>query len=165
MVYVLDTNFFIEAHQRSYPFDVATSFWSKVGELAARGAVCSIDKVKNEIYRQDDPLKHWCSGSLANTFFCDTSPHLGHYGTVIGWASSRSDHFTAAALHEFLDADEADAWLVAYALSNPGGLKVVTHETPDPNCKKRVKLPDACQVHGVQICNPIGMLRELGETF
>lgn len=45
-----------------------------------------------------------------------------------------ANHYTPAALSEFLDADEADAWLVAFCLSQQG--KIVTHEIGDPNEKK-----------------------------
>jgi hypothetical protein len=49
VVYILDSNFFIEAHRVSYPVDVAYSFWNKVKQLAENGTIISIDKVRNEI--------------------------------------------------------------------------------------------------------------------
>lgn len=48
--YLLDSNFFIQAHRACYPLDVVTSFWIKVSNLAAEGKLKSIDKVKIEIY-------------------------------------------------------------------------------------------------------------------
>ncbi len=59
-VYVLDSNFFIQAHRANYPLDVALSFWSKVKQLAEEGKIISIDKVKKEIFDHEDELKHWC---------------------------------------------------------------------------------------------------------
>jgi len=59
-VYVVDSNFFIQAHRASYPLDVATSFWNKVIQLAEEGKIVSIDKVKNEIFKNEDDLKQWC---------------------------------------------------------------------------------------------------------
>jgi hypothetical protein len=47
--YLLDTNIFIQAHRVSYPFDIFNSFWEKIIELAERGNIISIDKVKMEI--------------------------------------------------------------------------------------------------------------------
>jgi len=35
--YILDTNFFVQAHRAHYPFDVFPSFWSKIKELAEAG--------------------------------------------------------------------------------------------------------------------------------
>ncbi|MBU0765890.1 MAG: DUF4411 family protein [Bacteroidetes bacterium] len=51
-VYVLDSNFFIQAHRFHYPIDVAAGFWNKVRQLAVEGRVISIDKVKIEMFRQ-----------------------------------------------------------------------------------------------------------------
>jgi hypothetical protein len=58
-VYVVDSNFFIQAHRVSYPLDVAFSFWNKVKQLANDGKIISIDKVKQEIYQNEDALKQW----------------------------------------------------------------------------------------------------------
>lgn len=69
------------------------------------------------------------------------------------------------ALAEFLDADEADAWLVAYGLFESANAVVVTHELSEPNRKNKIKIPDVCIAHGVQYCNTIEMLRQLGQRF
>lgn len=89
-VYIVDSNFFIQAHRTNYPFDVATSFWSKIIELAESGTIISIDKVKNEIYRNEDELKQWCEINLPDTFFKDTSTVLTQYTLIASWAAGRS---------------------------------------------------------------------------
>ena len=53
-VYVVDSNFFIQAHRVNYPLDIAYSFWNKVKELAEAGKIISIDKVKDELYDKND---------------------------------------------------------------------------------------------------------------
>ncbi|MFN8864329.1 MAG: DUF4411 family protein [Flavobacteriales bacterium] len=53
-VYVLDSNFFIQAHRVYYPIDVASGFWDKVMQLAHERKVISIDKVKAELYDKND---------------------------------------------------------------------------------------------------------------
>ncbi len=55
-LYVLDTNFFIQAHRAFYPLDIAKSFWNTITELAADEKIISIDKVKAEIDKNDDEL-------------------------------------------------------------------------------------------------------------
>jgi len=42
--YLLDSNFFINAHRAWYPFDVVPSFWARVQQLAQDGVIASIDK-------------------------------------------------------------------------------------------------------------------------
>lgn len=164
-VYVVDSNFFIQAHRASYPLDVATSFWNKVIQLAEDGKIISVDKVKNEIFKNEDELKQWCEINLPDNFFKDTSTIISQYSQVATWAASKSGHYLPNALAEFLDADEADAWLIAHALVDPTENILVTHELSEPNRKNKVKIPDACIANGVQYCNTIEMLRQLGERF
>lgn len=45
-VFVVDSNFFIQAHRHTYPLDVVRSYWDKVKDLAQDGTIISIDKVK-----------------------------------------------------------------------------------------------------------------------
>jgi hypothetical protein len=164
-VYVVDSNFFIQAHRTSYPFDVATSFWGKIINLAENGTIVSIDKVKNEIFKNDDELKQWCEINLPDNFFRDTSGILTTYTAIASWAVAKSSHYLPNALSEFLDAEEADAWLVSYALADIANCIVVTHEISEPMRQNKVKIPDVCLAHGVQYCNTIQMLRKLGERF
>jgi hypothetical protein len=161
--FVLDSNFFIQAHRMHYPLDVVPSFWLKIKELATKNIIESIDKVKDELYQNNDDLSVWCKANLLGDFFKPTDAIINEYIAVTRWANSRSDHFTIAALNEFLDAAEADAWLIAFSLAN--GNQIVTHETSDPQSKKRIKIPDACIPHGISCVNTIEMLRLLGEQF
>jgi hypothetical protein len=161
--FVLDSNFFIQAYRLHYPLDVVPSFWLKIIALAERGIIESIDKVKEELYLNNDELTTWCKNNLAPDFFKPTDSVISQYILVTQWANSRSDHYNTAALAEFLDANEADAWLVAYSIANK--IKIVTHETSDPNSKKRIKIPDACIPHGLSCVNTIEMFRLLGESF
>jgi hypothetical protein len=164
-VYVLDSNFFIQAHRFHYPIDVATGFWNKVRQLAEEGRIISIDKVKKELYDKNDALEEWCRNNLPEDFFKDTSVVMAACGQVTSWAMSRSSHYLTNALNEFLDADEADAFLVAYCLADPATKFVVTQEVSEPNRKNKVKIPDACIALNVSYVNTIEMLRQLRETF
>ena len=164
-VYVVDSNFFIQAHRLNYPLDVASSFWSKVKQLANDGKIISIDKVKQEIYQNEDDLKQWCVSNLPLDFFKDTAPIMFEYGQVAAWAASQNHHYLPNALAEFLHADEADAYIVAYVLSDTTARVVVTQEISEPNRRNKVKIPEACNALNVQFLNVIKMFRKLGETF
>ncbi len=164
-VYVLDSNFFIQAHRFHYPIDVAAGFWNKVRQLAEQGRVVSINKVKKELYHKNDALEDWCRNNLPEDFFKDTSVVIASYAQVTSWAMSRSGHYLQNALKEFLDADEADAFIVAYCLADPASRFVVTQEVSEPNRQNKVKIPDACIALNVSCVNTIEMFRQLGETF
>ena len=79
------------------------------------------------------------------------------YSRLMTWANGNAV-FTVAAKQEF--ATVADAYLVATAAAR--GMKVVSFETSDPLCKKRVKIPDACMAVGVEYCSLNDLLHELG---
>lgn len=164
-VYVLDSNFFIQAHRFHYPIDVAAGFWNKVRQLAEEDKIISIDKVKKELYDKNDALEEWCRNNLPEDFFKDTSVVMAAYGQVTAWAMSRSGHYLPNALNEFLDADEADAFLVAYCLTDPVNIFVVTQEVSEPSRKNKVKIPDVCIALNVPYVNTIQMFRQLRETF
>lgn len=164
-VYVLDSNFFIQAHRFHYPIDVAHGFWNKVRELAEYGRVISIDKVKKELFDKNDALEEWCRSNLPDDFFKDTSVVMESYSQVSAWAVSKSGHYLPNAINEFLDAEEADAFLVAYCLGDPANKFVVTQEISEPNRQNKIKIPEACTALNVRFVNTIQMFRQLGETF
>lgn len=164
-IYVVDSNFFIEAHRTTYPLDIAHSFWNKVKQLADEQKIISIDKVKKEIYDHEDALKHWCFNNLPRDFFKDTTTILAEYTNVAIWAASRSGHYMPNAIAEFLHADEADAYLIAYTLTDTINIVLVTQEISNPNQKSKIKIPEPCNTLGVEYCNTIEMFRRLGETF
>lgn len=163
--YVVDSNFFIQAHRATYPLDVATSFWSKVRELAEAGTIVSIDKVKKELFDKNDDLEDWCINNLPKDFFKDSSSVLREYRQLSAWAISKNDHYLPQAVNEFLDADEADAFLISYALADIENRVLITHEVSQPEKKKKIKIPEPCDVFGVTYMNTIQMFRELKITF
>lgn len=164
-VYVVDSNFFIQAHRVNYPLDIAFSFWNKVKELAELGRIISIDKVKGELYDKNDELEDWCRANLPEDFFKSTDEVLTEYGIVTGWAISMNHHYLPNALNEFLDADEADAFLVAYSLADKTNRVIVTQEISQPNRKNKIKIPEVCESINVSFMNTIEMFRALNATF
>lgn len=161
--FLIDSNFFIQAHRVNYPLDVVPSFWNKISTLANAGKIISIDKVRNEIYQNEDDLKVWCQANLPSDFFKDTTSVISEYGTIASWASSMAHHYKPSALAEFLHADEADAYLIAYSINQ--SIPLITHEKSEPNSRKKIKIPDVCIQFGVSYHTTIDMFRLLGETF
>jgi len=165
--FIVDTNFFIQAHRMNYPLDVAINFWEKTKKLFHERKVISIDMVKNEIFKNDDELKRWIEVNLLDEFFKSTKTDIvdKEYKKVIAWAISKSNHYTKKAIDEFCEYENADAWLIAYALSINKNCNIVTQEKPEPNRKSQIKIPDVCIHFSIPFKNTIEMFRELGETF
>lgn len=163
--YVVDTNFFIQAHRSSYPLDIAQSFWRKVKELADDEKIISIDKVRDEIFENEDELTEWVNNNIPGLFFKDTRDEtiIAEYRKVAQWAESRSDHYYRRAIDEFLEYDKADTWLIAYCMAT--GDEIVTQEVSDSNRKNRIKIPDVCNDFRIQYLNMMAMFRKLGVRF
>lgn len=162
--YLVDTNFFISAYRIGFPIDVVPTYWEKVKEMAANGDIISIDKVKNEIYQNEDDLKRWCEANLPQDFFKKSlryAKDIAAYTRIVEWANSKiNSPYSQAALNTFLDADEADAFLVTYATAN--GYCIVTNEVSAPDSKKIIKIPDVCIALNVPYLQSMAMLRALG---
>jgi len=161
--YILDSNFFIQAHRSNYPFDVLPSFWTKIQQLANQQLIISIDKVSDEIFQNDEELTNWCQTNLPDDFFKDSSISIYEYTVLASWANGKNDHFHQRAIEQFLDNDYADAWIVAFAMNQ--NLPILTHEKSEPDRRSRIKIPDVCIDHGVSYFNTVEMLRNLGESI
>lgn len=164
--YIVDSNFFIQAHRSIYPLDVVQSFWLKVKALSQKETIVSIDKVRKEIYdnsSHEDELKRWCEANLPNDFFVNTDTVLENYISIAEWTHSMSHHFTSNAIQEFLETDLADPWLIAFAMSN--NWTIVTYEKSQPERKNRIKVPEVCNHFNVKYIDTIEMFRELRESF
>jgi len=162
-VFVVDSNFFIQAHRAVYPLDVVVSFWEVLRKLANDGVIISIDKVKNEIYQNNDELKGWCKDNLPDDFFKSSETAIVEYGEVVAWTMSKIDHFLPKAIDEFMDSEEADAWIVSYCLKHE--YLLITHEISQPGRKNKIKIPEPCKALGVSHLDTIGMFRQLGIQF
>lgn len=164
--YILDTNFFIQAHRSTYPLDVFQSFWVKIKALSENGILVSIDKVRKEIFEKsshEDELRKWCESNLSENFFISTGSYLENYIAIVKWTHSMSYHYTPNAIQEFLETDLADPWLIAFAMSNKG--TIVTYEKSQPERQNRIKIPEVCNQFNVRYIDPIQMFRELKEQF
>lgn len=115
------------------------------------GLVFSIDKVKQELEKgkADDPICQWIGNSALKDFFLPDLSDAGvlaSYVRIMQWISGNS-HYTQQAKNEFMRAEVADAFIIAFAMTY--GHVIVTHEKSDPNAKKRVLIPDAAKEFGV----------------
>lgn len=160
MIYLLDTNIFITA-KNELPMDVYHSFWRTLSQLGANGSFRSIKKVEDEIRKGKDELVDWIDCNLPKDFFiAGNAETLTALSTVSQWAITNRV-YTQAAKVEFVSV--ADSWIIAEALSQ--SVTVITHETPDPSCRKRVKIPDVCNAVGVRFCDLNTAFRNLGVTI
>lgn len=158
-MYLIDANVLIEAKNRYYAFDIAPGFWTWLDHAQDESLACSIDAVRQELRAGDDELSQWAQEHPKFFRPMDTET-VAQFGDLTTWAQGRQ--YNQAALNAFTGND-ADYLLVAHGRAH--GHTVVTHETPKPNAKKRVIIPDACLAMGVEYVNTFTMLRKTNARF
>lgn len=152
MAYLLDANVLIAAKNNHYGFDFCPAFWQWLDTANASGTVHSVERVYDELIERGDDLSDWARARRA--FFLPlAAADVRAVAAVNRWANDSPD-YDPAAKAEFADA--ADSFLVAQARS--GGHTVATHERISDG-RKRIKIPNAANAHGVKWCSPFHMLR------
>lgn len=162
-IYIIDANIFMQAARSYYSFDIAQRFWDSLVDYANDGKLISVDKVFQEIKagREDDPLLLWSKDYFIEYF--DTTqiaPIVQAYADLICWAGN-SD-YSQAAKDEFMEDDNADAWIIAYAKANNG--IVVTFEKTSSK-KSKIPIPHVCDEFQIEYCDTFEMLESLKFTF
>ena len=158
--YLLDANVFIRAANEYYALDLVPRFWDNLDRFAALGRVISIDRVQGELLAPP-ALVTWIQGSFIGGFKSTTDTAVAtQYARVMQWVQNGNPTrpFTPAAIAQF--AGVADGWLIAYALAF--NCLVVTLETYEPNCYKKVKIPNVCRAFGIVPIDTFEMMRRLG---
>lgn len=160
--HVLDTNIFIEAARRYYPFDICPGFWSCLLHYSQTQRIVSVDRVWDEIQPGKDELTDWVTTTMTKSPFASTSTPevVAEFGAMMQWVQN-NNQFTVAAKSEF--ARVADGWVVAYAKAHD--LVVVTHEVYIADVKKKVPMPNVCREFGVPYQDTFEFLRALDVRF
>ena len=166
--YLIDSNILITPHRSYYPFDFAPSFWDFLIRKVQKGSLISIDKVNDEILRGADQLADWFSYNLSE--YCvktNTMGILQSYQVLVNYVNN-SNVYSQKAKNEFMQADNADTWLLAYCLNAKETGKdicLVTLEERNPDIKKRVPIPNVCQDFDIDYCNLFNLIRRLNFFF
>jgi hypothetical protein len=90
----------------------------------------------------------------------DSNQNPLEYAQIATWGASQTNCYTQNAIQKFLDAEEADAFLMAFTFADLVNRKVITYEKPG-NKKDKIKIPDVCAAFGILYADPITMFREL----
>jgi hypothetical protein len=161
-MHLLDANAFMEASRLYYSFRIAPGYWDWLVEKFEAGEIASVEAVYDEIKAGSGDLVTWAKDPAIDGFWLpDTAASVAATGYLATWANHPDRPFKQAAVDEFMAS--ADLRLAAQACAI--GATVVTRETSDPGCKKRVKLPDAAKSVGVHCIQPFVAYERLGLTL
>ena len=159
MKFLLDTNVFIESYYSFYAQDFCPGFWDFLKNEFNAGKIASINKVYQELTKQNDNLAKWVKESISKTPFIDETADndvFDEYFKVTEFVNEHSQ-YKAQAKRGFLEASAADPWLCAYA--SVYQMVVVTQEIPAPASQKKIHLPDILSHFNVEFINTFEFLR------
>lgn len=160
MKLLLDSNIFIEAKNRYYAFDICPGFWEWIDNRCGT-EVGTIVNVRDELIDGRDELAEWARERRDADWFLpvDDEPTLENFAAVV--QAVVDGGYKDAAVEKFLA--KADPWLIAKAMTV--GATIITHEVIEPYSKRRVPIPNVCQVFNVPCVNTFDALRKFSTIF
>ncbi|ANP84474.1 DUF4411 family protein [Rhizobium leguminosarum] len=160
MKLLLDSNIFIEAKNRYYAFDICPGFWEWMDNVCGTD-VGTIVNVRDELFEGKDDLAAWAKERRDAAWFLpvDDAATQGNFAAVVDAVAGGG--YKDAAIEKFLA--KADPWLIAKAITI--GATIITHEVIEPHSKRRVPIPNVCQVFGVPCVNTFDALRKFSTIF
>ena len=139
MLYLIDANVLIRAHEDYYPLDRVPQFWTWLEREAVAGNIKMPFEIHDEIAVSTGPLRDWvCDQSIKHALILDEEPNDDLVDRVLteGYGENLTD--------SDLEKIGQDPFLIAYALAAEDRV-VVTKETSKPSAQHaNRKIPDVC---------------------
>jgi hypothetical protein len=162
MLYLIDANVLITAHNLYYPVDAVPEFWSWLAHQAEQGAIKMPLEIFEEVKdgstdEEKDHLYAWISDeAIKKALLLDEEVDAESVADVVGngYAPDLTD--------QEIEQIGRDPFLIAYALAAKDERCVVTTEASSPKKQRQNrKIPDVCATFGVSCCDPFAMLKAL----
>lgn len=162
MLYLIDANVLITAHNLYYPVDAVPEFWGWLAYQAQNGAVKMPLEVFEEVKdgstdEEKDLLYGWISEEAHKAALLldeEVDPAIVADVVANGYANDLTD--------QELEQIGRDPFLIAYALASKEERSVVTTETSAPKKQRQNRrIPDVCATFGANCCDPFSMLKAL----
>ena len=157
MLYLLDANVMIRAHEDYYPIDRIPQFWTWLASLGEAGTAKVPYEIYGEIAVSTGPLHDWLTdAAISRAMLFDQKIDPAHLNSVLtqGYAPDLND--------SEIEEIGQDPFLIGYALADVANFTVVTKEVSAPS-KQRAnrRVPDVCNTFGIRSINDFEFYREL----
>jgi hypothetical protein len=161
MLYLLDANVLIDAHNKYYPVDMVPEFWEWLLHCAGAGTVAmpleTFEEVRGGNGAKKDLLNDWIHQSeVEKQLVFQEEVNTDCLATVMSaYAPDLNDNE--------IEQVGRDPFLIAYAHVHAAGRYVVSNEVSKPSkMRANKKVPDVCRQVGVHCCDTFTMLKQLG---
>ena len=157
MLYLLDANVLIRAHEDYYPIDRIPQFWAWLVSLGDSSTIKVPYEIYGEIAVSTGPLHDWLTdNAVTKSILLDQKVDPASLNNVLaqGYAPDLDD--------SEIEEIGRDPFLIAYALNDVAETTVVTKEVSAPS-KQRAnrRIPDVCRTFGVRCINDFDLYRQL----
>ena len=159
MLYLVDANVLIRAHEDYYPLDRVPQFWEWLAQQALADRIKMPFEIHNEIAVSTGPLKDWiCSQEIRQALILEEEADADVVDRVL--REGYGENLTDSELEQI----GQDAFLIAYALAAQDRV-VVTKETRRPRAQRvNRKIPDVCDALDVHPMSDFELYRTLRFT-
>lgn len=159
MIYLLDSNTYIQAKNTYYHMDICPAYWDWLDKQFEAGLISSIKMVKDELKSGDDDLADWVKKRDSH-FISNNDEKTQNAFSAIAAAIMQGD-YNLANRDNFMA--KADPWLIAKAMTL--GATIVSQELRVPLSSKSVKIPNICDIFNIQCINTFQFLKLLKANF
>ncbi len=165
MLYLIDANVLITAHNLYYPVNSVPEFWDWLAFRADAGDIKmpleTFEEVKDGGTDEErDLLFGWISDDAhRSALVLAEEVDLALVARIVdeGYAPDLTD--------QEVEQIGRDPFLIAYGMAAPAERCIVTTEVSNPRKQRQNrKIPDVCGSFGVSCCDTFTMLRALGFT-
>lgn len=162
MLYLIDANVLITAHNLYYPLDRVPEFWSWLAHMAGQDKI----KMPLEIYEE---IKDGSTDTRRDLLYGWVTEHGRKPALVLNEEADvelvrrvLSEGYAPDLTEAEVEHIGADPFLIATALTDRPGRCVVTTEGSKPTTKRQNRrIPDVCKNFGVNCIDTFTMLRKL----
>lgn len=162
MLYLLDANVLITAHNTYYPVNRIPEFWSWLEHQGELGLV----KIPLEIFEEiiaggkgGDLLLGWIDNDKRREVLLldeAVDPDLVRLVVKKGYADNLTD--------DEVEKLGRDPFLISYALAGPDRCLVTTENSKPTKTRHNKKIPDVCVALKIQWCSPFRLYHDEGFT-
>ena len=110
---ILDSSAFIEPKDAFYRFSFCPAYWDWILDANRKGAVFSVEKVRDELLAGTDDLGRWAAANSSSLFLWPDNSMTSALTNIAQWVASRE--FTSAAINQYLGS--AHCFLAAHGLA------------------------------------------------
>lgn len=162
MLYLIDSNCLIMAHNQFYPTDRVPEYWHWVRHHAKNGQIKMPSEIFAEIKEgahdaEKDLLYSWVqTPGVKDDLILREDCNFAYVQEILikGYAPDLNEIELAKI--------GRDPFLIAYGRADPAGRCVVSHEVSSRDAKRtKRKIPDVCEQFGVHSCSFWQLLRKL----